>query len=155
MSEYKKYFKQVMSYFADRCEKTISKEGLKLEFKVIKKNLTFDEFQYASEKLVENYKYNTMPRPADFIEQVKDPDSKAIIAVDKVINAVRDFGHTATVYFDDPIIHLVIKNSYGGWDKLCGELKENELKWFRKDFIKYYKAYNNKKINNIPELSSN
>ena len=95
------------------------------------------------------------PKPVElrqFIESGPgDIEDIALIEADKVINAISDHGYYASVTFDDPVTMAVIEQGWGGWMKLC-ELKDEEIKWFRKDYVKIYKAYSNQGIKKYGHL---
>lgn len=80
-----------------------------------------------------------------------DLDLKIAKAVTKIKKAIGVAGMYTTVAFDDPIIHLVIRD-FGGWINLCSKSLddfENLLKW---DLPKLYKAYSTRKNTEIPTM---
>lgn len=70
----------------------------------------------------------------------------AYAEADNVVNAVREIGIYESVTFDDPVTMAVIAKAWAGWMKLCETLRDDEVKWFRKDFVRIYKAYSNQDI---------
>lgn len=98
--------------------------------------------------------YSNLPMPADIRKycletREEDLDIRVAIARNKIKKAMNNVGTYVTVAFDDPIIHLVIRD-FGGWIKLGMkdiEEFENLLKW---DFPKLYKAYATRKNVDIP-----
>ena len=95
------------------------------------------------------------PKPVElrkFIESGPgDVADIAMIQADKVVNAIRDVGYYSSVTFDDPVTMAVIKQGWGGWMKVC-ELRNDDIKWFRKDFVGIYKAYSNQGIKQYGHL---
>lgn len=100
--------------------------------------------------------YSNLPMPADIRKycletREEDLDIRVATARNKIKKAMNSIGTYVTVAFDDPIIHLVIRD-FGGWIKLGMtdmEEFENLLKW---DFPKLYKAYATRKNADIPLL---
>lgn len=98
--------------------------------------------------------YSNLPMPADIRKycletREEDLDIRVAAARNKIKKAMNSVGTYTTVIFDDPIIHLVIRD-FGGWIKLGMtdmEEFENLLKW---DFPKLYKAYATRKNADIP-----
>ena len=98
--------------------------------------------------------YSNLPMPADIRKycletREEDLDIRVAAARNKIKKAMNSIGTYVTVAFDDPIIHLVIRD-FGGWIKLGMtdmEEFENLLKW---DLPKLYKAYATRKNADIP-----
>lgn len=79
------------------------------------------------------------PKPAELIETViPDVKSKAVIAFDRLIDALNSTGTYNSVVFDDPAIHSVVE-AMGGWVEL-GAKEQNDV-WFRKEFERLYPIY--------------
>lgn len=98
--------------------------------------------------------YSNLPMPADIRKycletREEDLDIRVATARNKIKKAMDSIGTYVTVAFDDPIIHLVIRD-FGGWIKLGMtdmEEFENLLKW---DLPRLYKAYATRKNADIP-----
>ncbi len=90
------------------------------------------------------------PKPVEIIELIGDGPGKledrAEYQASEVVWAVKHIGHYRSVQFSDLVTAAVIQQCYGGWIQLCSELNQDEEKWFRKDFVKYYRAYSNQGI---------
>lgn len=95
------------------------------------------------------------PKPVElrkFIEYGPgDIEDISLVEADKVITAISEIGYYNSVTFDDPVTMAVITQGWGGWMKIC-ELRDDEIKWFRKDFAKIYKAYSNQGIKSFGHL---
>ena len=95
------------------------------------------------------------PKPVElrgFLEHgAGDIEDIALVEADKVVVAIRSEGRYKSVTFDDPVTMAVINQGWGGWIKVC-EMREDEIKWFRKDFAKIYKAYSNQGIKQYGHL---
>ena len=68
-------------------------------------------------------------------------EDRACVEAGNVLQAVKRVGAYNSVKFDDPVTQAVISQGFGGWVKLCNELKSTEEKWFQKDFVRIYQAY--------------
>jgi len=95
------------------------------------------------------------PKPVELRSFIEigpgDIEDIATVEADKVVNAIRDIGFYKSVVFDDPVTMAVIAQGWGGWMKIC-EMRDDEIKWFRKDFIKIYKAYLNQGVKKYGHL---
>jgi hypothetical protein len=78
---------------------------------------------------------------------------RTIEAWDKLEYALRRHGYYDSVIFDDPIIHAILR-SWGGWVEWSGnrDMKEEDLKWVRKDFEKMYAALSNRESHEPPDV---
>lgn len=95
------------------------------------------------------------PKPVElrhFIEHGPgDIEDVAMVEADKVVNAIKEVGYYNSVAFDNPVTMAVIAKGWGGWMKLC-EMREDDIKWFRKDFVRVYKAYANQGVKQYGHL---
>ena len=74
------------------------------------------------------------PKPADLIRLLDgDPESRAMIAWRKVLDAIEGAGPYQTVVFDDPIIHMALEN-LGGWLEIC-KVTDHELPFLAKCYV--------------------
>lgn len=105
-------------------------------------------------ELLKTRVYANLPTPAEIREfclGMKDDQIQVRVleAQNKIKTALGAVGTYKTVAFDDPVIHLIIRD-IGGWIKL-GQMNiddfENFMKW---DFPKSYKAYAGRKNTEIP-----
>lgn len=81
-----------------------------------------------------------MPKPADIVRIIDGTSAdNSMQAWSKVVKAIYAAGMYTTVVFDDPVIHLVIRDM-GGWIYLC-QTDEDELKFRGHEFSNRYKAY--------------
>lgn len=89
------------------------------------------------------------PKPADVIRHIDgDPQSKALSAWSKAIDAIAKAGPWNSVCFDDPIIHAVIADM-GGWVMFC-EMTDEESKYKIHEFQKRYQGYMNRHPETFP-----
>ncbi|MBT9167324.1 MAG: hypothetical protein DDT19_00653 [Syntrophomonadaceae bacterium] len=104
------------------------------------KHLTHEEFLSAVSHIIQTKKFHKLPLPAEFIEAAKgDIESKALLALQKVEDAIRRHGYVKSLVFDDALIHMII-NAFEGWENVCS-YPYDEWKFKRQEFLKLYKAY--------------
>jgi hypothetical protein len=142
----RRLFAEYMTLLGETFSREISTLLIEAYWQALKK-YSDEECKLAFDMAVSNCKF--FPKPVEIIDFIKfgeaggaNLDDIAYVEADKVIRAVAEIGQYQSVTFDDPVTMAVIKQGWGGWIKLC-ELKDEEIKWFRKDFAKIYKAYAN------------
>ena len=105
------------------------------------KQYDINDFKRVCVEIMREYKYNTLPKPAEFIERLEPPkddlETKAIKAYDLAIRAMARFGVYESVSFSDKAINATIE-SLGGWVEF-GNRENNDF--LRANFIRIYKAY--------------
>lgn len=80
------------------------------------------------------------PKPADVVRMVGGTTKDAaLMAWNKVMEAVSRAGSYRSVCFDDPIINRCLLDM-GGWPQLCGK-QEDELPFVERNFCDRYRAY--------------
>ena len=95
------------------------------------------ELTKAVSNMIQTRPFNSFPKPAEIIESIAGTkEENALLAWQKVDQAVKRVGPYESVKFNDPVIHGVVK-FFGGWEKFCDGLAA-ELKWKQKDFEKIY-----------------
>ena len=70
----------------------------------------------------------------------------------EVWKAIKKYGSNRSVVFDDAVTMSVIQQAFGGWTKLCGELMEDQLQWFIKDFSRHYIAFKRSNVHHYGML---
>jgi hypothetical protein len=79
------------------------------------------------------------PKPSDVIRNIDGgPSIQAVKALTKADSTAARIGKYESVCFDDPLIHVVIKDM-GGWAEFCGVL-ERERPFRNKEFERRYIA---------------
>jgi hypothetical protein len=135
---------QFMPAFTGLCEvwdKKPSKQLTDIYFKALG-HLTPEQWDNAVSAVMLSHEYG-FPKPAHILSALgigKDEDAQAMLAMEKIKEAIRDHGPYQSVVFDDPIIHMLISSHDKGWPGLC-DMTLEEHKWLWKDWIKLYKAY--------------
>lgn len=135
--------------------KTLSDPQLKA-YRILLDDIQDQDFVLGINNMLRERVYSNFPMPAEIREyclgtRKEDLDLRVAKAVTKIKKAIGSAGMYTTVAFDDPIIHLVIRD-FGGWTKLCEkdlDEFENLLKW---DLPKLYKAYASRKNADIPTM---
>lgn len=123
-------------------------------YKILLDDIQDQDFVLGINNMLRERVYSNFPMPAEIREyclgtRKEDLDLRVAKAVTKIKKAIGSAGMYTTVAFDDPIIHLVIRD-FGGWTKLCEKNLdefENLLKW---DLPKLYKAHASRKNAEIP-----
>ena len=143
----KKRFMDAIGTLAEMHNKKLSTLLLKAYWGSLQK-FEIEEIETAAGRLMETSRY--FPKPVEIIEAItggaQDINDVAMIQANNVIESVRTVGGYRSVEFDDPTTAAVVKLGWGGWQKLCDELKEADEKWFRIEFCKIYKAYKSQRI---------
>ncbi len=74
------------------------------------------------------------PKPVELIEFITGKSGNladiAEVEAGKVLQAVKQIGHYNSVKFDDPVTTAVIHMGFGGWSKVCQEMRSNEESGF-------------------------
>lgn len=97
------------------------------------------EFKSAVTYIIQNHVYNTLPKPAEFLQYFKaDDDVESQSALLKLEDAISKHGYYDSVQFDDPRIHKAIEHM-GGWMRVS-EMEEKDWKFAKHDFLKIYKT---------------
>jgi hypothetical protein len=96
-----------------------------------------------------------MPRIADVMKHLTgSSDDKALMAWNKVFEAMQKYGYYNSVVFDDLIIHAVIQDQ-GGWVRFSeyyNSLTDKEFPFFKKDFMENYKMRINHRRSDTPKI---
>lgn len=71
--------------------------------------------------------------------RVVNLETRAMVAWDRVLTAIRVQGGYRTVEFDDPIIHATVR-SLGGWVQLTDATSEDLSRFIQPKFVKMYSA---------------
>lgn len=135
--------------------KKLSEPQLKA-YRILLDDIQDQDFTAGINTMLRERVYSNFPMPAEIREYCLglrngDLDLKIARAVTQIKKAIGSAGMYTTVTFDDPIIHLIIRD-FGGWVNLCSKSLddfENLLKW---DLPKLYKAYSTRKNTEIPTI---
>jgi len=139
-----KDFAIIMARMAAAYQKEVSKMTAEVYFEELY-DLPIDKIRTAVRHVCRTKKISTLPTIGEirgFI--VKDVEELALEAWHKANRAILDAGIYVSVCFDDKVIHSVIDNEFGGWDKFCNLSREGES-WDCKRFIRAYCIYSDRK----------
>ena len=90
------------------------------------------------------------PKPADLIRLLDgDPESRAMMAWRKVVDAIASLGPYETVVFDDPVIHMALEN-LGGWLEVC-KVTDDELPFLARRFETAYRGFATRPVPQYPK----
>lgn len=141
----KEEFAKQILVLGELYDKKLSIAIVELYFEALKA-YPIEKIKLAITHIVQTHVYNTMPKPAEFIQFIEPPediDEKARLAMDKAFDMMEQHGAYATVAFDDPVIHVVIDRCYGGWIEFCNSRRiidnEKDDHFWRKQFLNEYK----------------
>lgn len=117
-------------------------------------------YEYVIEALnevIKTRKYNKMPPVGEVIEKIESKignNNEKIAEKEayKVWNAIKNVSPYANVVFDNPVTQAVIE-TMGGWSSLCISYKEDQLFYFKKEFISAYLSHVNSGIYKLGPLS--
>lgn len=112
------------------------------------KECSIDDFERAAMAILAQRKYAKMPTLAELIECMGggSTEDKSEVQASKVLGAIRQYGHYSSVVFDDAVTMAVIDQGFGGWPRLCQELTEDQERWWRREFVHIYAAYQHQGI---------
>ncbi|AMD89460.1 DUF6475 domain-containing protein [Desulfovibrio fairfieldensis] len=149
----KKDFAEIMVALAENYSQTLTKQGLSLRFTALREHDIAD-IRAAAMSLMVSRRYTTMPTVADFLDHLGggSQEDRAEVEAGKVLLALREHGGYRSVVFDDPVTMAVVEKGFGGWTKLCEELRGAEEKFWRRDFVRMYAAYGRQGIKTFGHL---
>ena len=140
-------FAQIMRGFEINCSDKITKEQLDFYFKNLKQ-FSFPEIDMAAKKVLYSWQYNKMPTIGVFIKALEKEqpllEDIAEIQATEVLKQMQICGGYGTPEFTDPVTVELMKNRFN-FSNLCRTMKEGEEKWFVKEFIQAYQAFDRNK----------
>jgi len=134
-----KDFNEGFLALCEMTDKTPSKPYTKFYYEAVK-HLDVKEWEKSIAHVIQNRKYTNMPMPAEILEHAQgDPEDAAILAIQKLENAMREVGAYDSVKFDDPVLMVLVSGAEGGWPGLC-QMPLDDWKFEKPRLIKAYKA---------------
>ena len=132
-------FRNLMLGMADNFRDSISKEGMRLRWEMLKQ-YTIEQVEQAGLQIMKSRKFTKMPPVAEFIDAIDgEPvpiELKAEQQWNEIICQIRSIGSYGTPVFSDPATRGLISRRFS-WQNLCRST-ENDLRFFRKEFIAAY-----------------
>lgn len=139
MEEFDEAFDKLLDYYPNT---RMTEELMNIYFAGMAE-LSMQEFNYAFGRIVKEYEGDFIPKVSIILKYAKNSDSgnQVILAKRMLREAMRKFGKSGMINFEDKGIHAVI--DFIGWRRLCAMTDEefsNFLKWefdgIYKDFMK-------------------
>ena len=129
----------VMGALAEAAQQTLNDFKIKVYAQGLE-DIPIETIETAAWNLVRTRTLATWPKIGEIREAaIGKVEDEAILALTKMERACFIHGAYATVVFDDPIIHAIVR-SFGGWPKIC-VMEPDEWKFKRIEFQKVYRAY--------------
>ena len=116
--------------------------------------ITLPQIRKAAAQIIRTRKISKMPTYAEFIENIHgNTKDRAALQVDIVLDFLRYNGARAEPNFDDPVTqHLMTTRwKYTQW---ASNLREDETKWWIKEFVEAYQTYSRLGVNTMPQLEA-
>lgn len=143
-------FDEFMSCFEPIAEiytNKLSDKACALYFEILK-NYDFNDFKNACVEILQTHVFNTMPKPAEFIEILNGRKNRELEIDKEALNAfewaefARNYhGIYKSVCFENRKITQTLINAFGGWIEFCNS--NQGYNWDRQNFIKAYKIIAN------------
>lgn len=138
----KQRFGIAMGIMAEAFQKKPSQALTEIYWKVLQ-DLSIDEFEQAALKVINTRQITgTFPMVAEIREaalEVVPLDTRAALAWEQFLYALRHHCPYDSVAFDDPIISQIIR-AWGDWPAM-GDWQEDKTQWWRREFMTLYRAY--------------
>ena len=144
----KKQFATLFYGLAEEYGGTITKNGVKLKFEALEK-YTINDIVGAANWIIRNRKttFPAVPTVKEFIDAInfqKNPLSIEDIAEMQAVFVISKIQVASyiDVVFEDPITKAIMTDRWPfvSWAR---NVLESEISWWKKDFIKLYKSYDN------------
>ncbi|SLM31125.1 hypothetical protein MTBBW1_2720002 [Desulfamplus magnetovallimortis] len=140
-----KAYTEIMTGLADNYNKALTPSGLRMRYEALKE-YSIDQVRDAATTLLKTHRFNSMPTVGDFVAIIDQAegkisvDDKAEIEVGKVLDHLQRFGSTVTPKFDDTVTRHLMSTRwpYSSWARY---VKENDLQWWKRDFVRSYQAH--------------
>lgn len=128
---------------------TMTENNLSVRFKALQE-YSIDQITAAGTWLLKHRteKFPAVPTTKEFIDVIEgfekpkiSVESQAEIQAASVLKHLRYYGRVWNPNFKDPITQRLMTEVWP-WSRWASELKEDQETWWKKEFIKLYKAYN-------------
>jgi hypothetical protein len=141
----KRMFAEAITGLAELFDKKLSQATLKIYYEVLK-DMSEKDFIASVEKLMSEWSYSYMPKPAHILNALKSKENFEVEANNewkKVIEAVERQGRYKNVVFENLATNSAVHTITGGdWSELCNKTYE-QLDWIKKEFVKFYIHFRN------------
>jgi hypothetical protein len=137
-------FINALGTFAEIYEKHLSEFAISAYFKALDRFDICEIEKIFSRAIADpTCAFKFWPKPFELVELLYGGKASDIAEVEagKVLAAVKRVGGFESVAFDNATTQAVISQGFGGWNKLCDDLRADGEQWFLKDFARIYQAY--------------
>ena len=146
-------FASIMFGVAENFGGKISPEGIGLRFSVLKE-YKIEQIVKAGEWLLRNREqtFPAVPTVKEFVDAIHLQTmlgNSADMQADLVLKKLRYEGRNGKIDFEDPVTFelMTVRWPYNSW---ATKVKEDDLKWWRKDFCEAYNAHS--KVNKVEQI---
>lgn len=118
--------------------------------------ITVEQIREAAIKIMQNVEFPKMPTYAQFRKYILGSEKdNAHAQVDIILDILRRNGGTIEPKFEDPVTDHLMKTRWK-WKQWASTVLEDEIKWWRKEFIEAYQSYaaNSGKIEEVQKLTA-
>jgi hypothetical protein len=113
---------------------------------LVLKDMNEKDFISSVEKLMSEWNYSYMPKPAHILNALKSKENFEVEANNEwklVVEAVERQGRYKNVVFENLATNSAVHTITGGdWSELCSKTYE-QLDWIKKEFVKFYIHFRN------------
>jgi hypothetical protein len=136
-------FAKYITALAEMFNKKLSEVVMEMYYEVLK-DMSNEDFIASVKKLMSEWSYSYMPKPAHIKNALVDSVSLEVEANNEwniVMKAIEKFGSYKNVRFQNIATNGTIQALTGGkWSELCSKTYE-QLDWVKKDFVKLYQNF--------------
>jgi hypothetical protein len=136
----KRMFAESITGLSEMFEKKMSQALMKMYYEVLK-DMSEEDFKASIMKLMSEWSYSYMPKPAHIKNALVDNVSLEVEAQNEwklVIYAIERIGRYKNVIFQNVVTNTAVQIITGGkWSDLCN-MNYEQLDWIKKDFVKFY-----------------
>ena len=143
----KKMFKEYITAISEIYDKIISSTSARIYWQVLEP-FSDSQCQDAFDKAIQTCKF--FPKPAELIELIPGEavpiEDKATVIATEILAHLQKWGSSRHPDLkDDPISMHLMANRWP-YKKWAANILESELKWWSKEFVEAYRAYNSSDV---------
>lgn len=117
-------------------------------------DISIEAIEEAAWSIIKSRTFASFPKIGEIRDAVGGKaEDVADVQAALVWQSIGRFGAIRSVVFEDPVTMAVIQQAFGGWQKLCSEMMEDQLQWFIKDFAKHYIAFKRSNVRHYGMLA--
>ncbi|MBS3777490.1 MAG: hypothetical protein KGY70_20005 [Bacteroidales bacterium] len=118
--------------------------------------ITMDQIKAAAMRILKTRTISKMPTFAEFLEAINgSKKDNAQAQADIVFETLRRNGATSEPIFEDPVTNHLMSTRWK-WKNWASSVLEDEIKWWRKEFIEAYQSYaaNPENVEQVQKLTA-